>query len=66
MNKMWTVLRREYLSRIKTKGFVIGTIIMPLFMAGIFVVPILLLFLKSDKSRQIVVIDQTGAVFDSL
>ena len=66
MNKMWTVLRREYLSRIKTKGFIIGTIIMPLFMAGIFVVPILLLFLKSDKSKQIVVIDQTGAVFDSL
>jgi ABC-2 type transport system permease protein len=63
---MWTVLRREYLSRIKTKGFIIGTIIMPLFMAAMFVVPVLLVFLKSGKPKQIVVLDQTGAVFDSL
>src|SRR5574341_1258169 len=66
MDKMWTVLQREYLSRIKTKGFIIGTIIMPLFMAAMFVVPILLVFLKSGKPKQIVVLDQTGAVFDSL
>jgi ABC-2 type transport system permease protein len=66
MEKMWTVLRREYLSRIKTKGFVIGTILLPLFMVAMFAVPIFLVFLKSDESKQIVVIDQTGEVFDSL
>ncbi len=66
MDKMWTVLRREYLSRVKTKGFVIGTILLPLFMLAMFVVPILLIFLQSDESKQIVVIDQTGEVFDSL
>jgi ABC-2 type transport system permease protein len=66
MDKMLTVLRREYLSRVKTKGFVIGTIALPLFMLAMFVVPILLVFLKSDESKDIVVIDQTDAVFDSL
>jgi ABC-2 type transport system permease protein len=66
MNKMWTVLRREYLSRVKTKGFIIGTILLPLFMVAMFVVPVLLVFLKSDKPKQIVVVDQTGEVFDSL
>ena len=66
MNKMWTVLRREYLSRVKTKGFILGTILMPLFILALFVVPVMLIFLKSDKSKQIAVIDQTGEVFDSL
>ncbi len=66
MDKMWTVLRREYLSRVKTKGFIIGTITLPLFMLAIFVVPVLLVFLKTDESKDIVVVDQTGAVFDSL
>jgi len=66
MDKMWTVLRREYLSRVKTKGFIIGTILMPLLMLAMFVVPALLMFLKSDKPKQLLVIDQTGEVFDSL
>jgi ABC-2 type transport system permease protein len=66
MDKLWTVLRREYLSRVKTKGFIIGTILLPLFMLAIFVVPALLMFLKSDKPKHIEVIDQTGEVFDSL
>ncbi|MCI0692657.1 ABC transporter permease [candidate division KSB1 bacterium] len=66
MDKMWTVLRREYLSRVKTKGFIIGTITLPLFMLAMFVVPVLLVFLKTDESKDIVVVDQTGAVFDSL
>src|SRR5574342_372251 len=66
MDKLWTVLRREYLSRVKTKGFIIGTILLPLFMLAMFVVPVLMMFLKSDKPKNIEVIDQTGEVFDSL
>jgi ABC-2 type transport system permease protein len=66
MDKLWTVLRREYLSRVKTKGFIIGTILMPLFMLAMFVVPALMMLLKSDKPKTIEVIDLTGEVFDSL
>lgn len=66
MDKMWTVLRREYFSRVKTKGFVIGTILLPLFMLGLFVVPVFLALIKSEKPKQIVVVDQTGEIFDSL
>jgi ABC-2 type transport system permease protein len=66
MDKMWTVMRREYLSRLKTKGFIIGTILTPLFLIAMMVVPGLLIFLKSDKPKQIAVVDQTGVIFDSL
>jgi ABC-2 type transport system permease protein len=66
MDKMLTVMRREFLSRVKTKGFIIGTILTPVFLIAMMVVPGLLLFLKSDKPKQIAVIDQTGAISDSL
>jgi len=66
MNKMWTVARREFLSRLKTKGFIIGTVLAPVFLIGMTVLPQFFLFLKSDKIKQIAVIDQTGAILDSL
>jgi ABC-2 type transport system permease protein len=66
MDKMLTVMRREFLSRLKTKGFIIGTILTPVFLIAMMVVPGLLLFLKSDKPKYIAVIDQAGAIADSL
>ncbi len=66
MNKMWTVARREFLSRLKTKGFIIGTVLAPVFLIGMMVLPQFFLFLKSDRLKQIAVIDQTGAILDSL
>ncbi len=66
MDKMLTVMRREFLSRLKTKGFIIGTLLTPVFLIAMMVVPGLLLFMKSDKPKQIAVIDQTGAILDSL
>ena len=66
MDKMWTVLRREYVSRVKTRGFIIGTIALPLVMLIIFAVPIFLSFFDSEQSKRLAVVDQTGVVFDSL
>lgn len=66
MEKMWTVWRREYLSRVKTRGFIIGTIALPLVMLLIFTVPIFLSFFDAEQSKHIAVIDQSGAIFDSL
>lgn len=66
MAKMWTVMKREYISRVRTKGFAIGTALLPIFMLAMFILPSLLMFIKSDKPKQIVIIDQTGEVFDSL
>lgn len=66
MHKMWTVARREFLSRLKTKGFIIGTVLAPVFLIGMTVLPEFFMFLKSDQPKQFAVIDQTGAIFDSL
>ena len=66
MRKIWTVIKREYLTRVKTKGFIIGTIIMPLFVLALFVVPILMSLVKSEDQREIAVIDRTGTIAEKL
>ena len=64
--KMLTVLRREFISRIRTKGFIIGTILMPVFIVVISVVPALLATLSSDETKTIAVIDFTNEIYDGL
>src|SRR5215213_4338772 len=53
--------KREYLQRAKTKAFWITTLILPLFVSGISIVPTLLLS-KSKANQRIVVVDETGRV----
>jgi ABC-2 type transport system permease protein len=66
MSKILTVARREYFSRLQTKSFIIGTILTPALLIAMMVLPRVLIFLKSDESKQIAVVDQTGAILDSL
>ncbi len=66
MNKLWTVFKREFLTRVNTKGFIIGTLLTPLFIILISIGPGLLMNLKSEKSKQISVIDLSGIVYDEL
>ena len=43
LDRTWTIAKREYLTRIKAKGFWIGTLVIPAFLTGVMVVPSLLL-----------------------
>jgi ABC-2 type transport system permease protein len=65
LNNVVVVAKREYLQRAKTKAFWIATLILPLFVAGISIVPALLLS-KSKANQRIVVVDETGRVGNSL
>jgi hypothetical protein len=42
MHKIWAVIRREFVERARTRAFVIGTILGPLMMGALFVLPIML------------------------
>ncbi|HVG07786.1 MAG TPA: ABC transporter permease [Thermoanaerobaculia bacterium] len=55
------VARREYLQRIRSKGFWIGTVIFPLFAVAMSVLPSLLM-MRSKTTQSIVVLDDTGRV----
>ncbi len=68
MNKLLTIIKREYLTRVKSKGFVIGTIIGPLVMSSFVLVPFLLGRYSGPDKYSIVLLDQTGdaALFERL
>jgi ABC-2 type transport system permease protein len=57
--KLWAIVRREYIERVRTKAFVIGTILGPLLMGGMMIVPALAARSKG-KPLRIAVLDATG------
>src|ERR1700760_2886657 len=61
LNNVVVVAKREYLQRAKTKAFWITTLILPLFVAAISIVPSVLM-MNSKSTQRIVVVDATGKV----
>jgi ABC-2 type transport system permease protein len=57
MNKLFLIIKREYLSRVRKKSFIIMTLLTPLFMIGIFVIPTLLA-INNDDTSTVAVIDE--------
>lgn len=66
MNKLWIIFKREYLTRVKTKGFLIGTILMPIFIIVVSLGPGLLMSIRSEKTKHISVVDLSGIVYQDL
>jgi ABC-2 type transport system permease protein len=60
MNKLWTIIKREYLIRVKSKGFVIGTVLGPIIMSSFVLIPVLVGRYSGPDKYNIVVLDQTG------
>jgi len=68
MDKLKAVIKREYLTRVRSKGFIIGTILSPLIMSSFILVPIFLGRSAGPDKYQIVALDQSGDahLFESL
>ena len=62
MHKVWSVIRREFVERVRTKWFWIGTILGPLLMAGIIGLQILMAS-RGAGERRITVVDGTTSGF---
>jgi ABC-2 type transport system permease protein len=58
MNKIALIIKREYLSRVKKKSFIIMTILGPILLAGIMIVPIWLSMQKPSQQK-IEVVDES-------
>jgi ABC-2 type transport system permease protein len=50
MNKIFVIIKREYITRVRKKSFIIMTILAPIFMAAIIILPII--FMMSDKDKE--------------
>jgi ABC-2 type transport system permease protein len=62
MRKIWLIFKREYLTRVKTKGFVIGTLAVPLMGVGF---ALLIAFIgghQSNQSLRLAIVDNAGGI----
>jgi ABC-2 type transport system permease protein len=66
MQKILSVIKREYFQIIRTKGFIIGTILGPVLMAAFIVVPVVVQFIAVDQQEKIGIIDESGEIFMDL
>jgi len=62
--KIFAIIKREFITRAKTKGFIIGTLLFPLLLIFIFAGIFIFSALVKPSSRTYYVIDQTGIVYN--
>ena len=64
LRKVITVIKREYITRVKTKGFLASILLMPVMMFIVMVLPSFMMTLqhKSDEIKTFVVFDETGEI----
>ncbi len=65
MNKISVIIKREYLSRVKKKSFVVMTILGPVLLAALFVVPAILAQV-SESEYHVAIYDETTLFEDYL
>jgi ABC-2 type transport system permease protein len=61
--KVLTVIKREFITRVRTKGFIIGTILFPLIMTLIFAGVYIFGKFFQPSTREYAVIDETGYIY---
>jgi len=66
MRKVLTIIRKEYLERVRSKSFVIGTLLGPALMSMFILVPVLVADKGGDEDRTVGVIDLSGEVLEPL
>ena len=66
--KVITVIKREYITRVQTKGFVASVLLMPAMMFIVMLLPSLMVMWepKSDEIKTFVVFDETGEIFSKM
>lgn len=60
------IISREYFERVKRKSFIITTLLMPIFMVLISLAPAALMIFSTPESKNVAVIDDSGAIARSL
>lgn len=63
MNKISVIIKREYVTRVRKKSFIIMTILAPLLMAGIIIIPTVLMLGQDGDYKKIAVIEEKSDLF---
>jgi len=63
MNKIPVIIKREYITRVRKKSFIIMTILAPLLIAGLIVISMLMSMSKDRDFKKIAVIEKVPGMF---
>ncbi len=63
MNKISVIIQREYITRVRKKSFIIMTILAPVLMAAIFMLPVLVMNNEDKDFKKIAVIEDGSDLF---
>jgi ABC-2 type transport system permease protein len=68
MDRIWIVIKSEYLRRVKSKAFILTTLLLPLAIALLLVIVIVLSVsaLDDDQQRTVAVVDRTGLLLEDI
>jgi ABC-2 type transport system permease protein len=64
MRKFLAVVKREYIQRVRTKFFIVATVLGPLFMAGFTILPAMMFGIKSGGPTRLAVVDESGRMYE--
>ena len=59
MNKTWLVVKREYLTRVRKKTFILSTLLTPLLFAGV-ITTVIIITIKNVRHEKVAVVDPDG------
>ena len=63
MNKIGLIVEREFAERVRKKSFIISTLLTPLFMIAMMVLPSVMMFKGNSDTKNVVVIDNSPEQF---
>ena len=65
MKKFLTIVKREYMQRVRTKMFIVSTVLLPAVMSLFGLVPAIILSIETPPMR-VAVVDQTGRMYSQI
>ncbi|HEX8181137.1 MAG TPA: ABC transporter permease [Pyrinomonadaceae bacterium] len=64
MARLLAIIRREYVQRVRTRFFLLATVLGPLLMLGFTVVPALIFQINAGGPTRVAVVDETGRMYE--
>ncbi len=66
MDKLWLIIKREYINKVRNRTFVVMTFVSPLIFIGVILLIGWLTSMNTSDTRRVSILDQTGASYDLL
>jgi len=66
LDRLWPVVRREYLERVRSRAFFITTVIAPLLLGGVMMLPAAMMRGQHGRPLRVAVLDASGSLRDAV